>query len=114
MADLTAVTKAAKLDIEIQQGSTFERVLDFGATPLWAFGWRGQIRRAHGDSAVLASFAFEVLPENRLKVELTPTQTAALPSGRLVHDIEAFTENDAWVQRIIEGRVRVTPEVTRG
>jgi hypothetical protein len=114
MAVLTAITKAARWDIEIQQGSTFTATLDFGDTPISAFGWRGQVRRTHQDADVLASYTFEVLPENQLKVSLAPTPSSQLPDGNLVHDIEAFTENDAWVMRVFEGRVRVSPEVTRG
>ena len=114
MADLTAITKAARVDIEIQQGSTFTQTFNFGAVPIWAFGWRGQLRRTHQDAEVLASLSCEVVPEtNTLRVTLAPTPSSQLPSGNLVHDIEAFTEGDAWVQRIFEGRARVTPEVTR-
>jgi hypothetical protein len=113
MASLYDISRAARWDILIQQGSTFEQVLNFGDVPITGFSFRGQLRSRHDDSVALAEYAFTALDDYRIKVSLTPVQTDALPSGKIVHDIEVFTESDAFVQRILEGRATVTPQVTR-
>lgn len=114
MADLELKTieQAARWDITIQQGSTWGRALDFGDTSIANVEFRGQIRRDHDDSEVLASFAFSKTG-NVLSVSLTADDTEALPAERLVFDIEAYTTQDAFVARLFEGRANVTPEVTR-
>jgi hypothetical protein len=48
-----------------------------------------------------------------VSINLTPAQTSLIPAGRHVYDIEAYTANDEFVMRLIEGSVKVTPEVTR-
>jgi hypothetical protein len=118
MSDLSTITQAARWDLLIQQGSSFERVLNFGATSTADVSFRGHIRRSHDDPCVLAEFVFTDLgpDENgheRLKVSLTPAQTELLPAERLVFDIEAFTADESVVTRLFEGRVTVTPEATR-
>jgi hypothetical protein len=118
MSELADISKAARWDPLIQQGSTFERVLNFGDVPTAGFSFRGQIRRSHQDPDVLASYSFVDLGaddsgHHRIRVLLTPAQTEALPEGRLAHDIEAYTEDDAVVVRLLEGRPTITPEVTR-
>ena len=48
-------------------------------------------------------------------LSLTNAETAALDKGRYVYDVElAFTDSDGnkIVERILEGRIQVTPEVT--
>jgi len=106
--------RAIVWDILVQQGSTFERTMDFEGLDLAGLSLRGEIRREHRAAEVLAEFSFEVELPNTVTVTLTPAQTALLPPGRLVHDIELFTPADQFVARVLEGRVTVTPEVTRG
>jgi hypothetical protein len=114
MADLElkTVAQAARWDVTVQQGSTWGRALNFGDASIANVEFRGQIRRDHDDSAALASFTFSK-SGNVLSVSLTAAQTTALPAERLVYDIEAYTALDAFVARLFEGRVTVTPEVTR-
>ena len=48
-------------------------------------------------------------------LSLTNTQTAALAKGRYVYDVElSFVDSDGntIIERILEGRLQVTPEVT--
>lgn len=109
---LQNVKQAARWDILIQQGSTFLRVLEFDVDISDAH-FRGQIRRSHADPAVLGEFTFEPISEFSVALRMTAEETEALPAERLVHDIEVFTQDDIYVARILEGAVRVTPEVTR-
>lgn len=51
-----------------------------------------------------------------ITLALTNTQTDALKAGRYVYDVEiSFVDSDGEtiVERILEGRVQVTPSVTR-
>ncbi|WP_019558480.1 hypothetical protein [Thioalkalivibrio sp. ALE12] len=107
------IRRAARWNIEIQQGSTWARTLNFGETPIDSLEFRGQIRRTHDDPEVLAEFSFENLGDNRLAVSLDPASTEAIPAGRHVFDIEAYTTEDEFVARLLEGRADVSPEVTR-
>lgn len=109
---LENIRQAARWDLLLQQGSSFRRTLSFD-TDVSAVQFRGQIRRSHQDSTVLAEFLFEVINSTQLSISLTAAQTAALPAERLVHDIEAFAAGEVFVSRIIEGKIKVTPEVTR-
>ncbi len=104
--------QAGRWDLVIQQGSTFARTLEFN-TDVSGLSFRGQLRRDHASYVVLASFTFEPIDAHTVAVSLSAAETAALPAQRLVHDIEVFTTGDEHVVRLLEGRVRVTPEVTR-
>jgi len=47
----------------------------------------------------------------KIAITATATQTAAIPSGEYVYDLEIYS--GALVSRVIQGRVNVAPEVTR-
>jgi len=111
--ELNSIQKAVRWDVEIQQGSTFIRTMDLLELNLDGLWFRGQIRREHGDEEVLAEYEFDVTLPNTLTVKLTDAQTEQLPAERLVHDIEMVRDDPPFVARILEGRVIVTPEVTR-
>lgn len=109
---LQDVGQAGRWDTVLQQGSTFVRTLEF-SVDIDAMNFRGQIRRTHRDPNVLAEFTFEHLDERTLSLRLDAEATAALPAERLVFDIEAYPEGETYVTRVIEGQLRVSPEVTR-
>lgn len=73
----------------------------------------------NSDSADTTSFSSIVAnpPEDGVvTLTLTNTQTEALRAGRYVYDVElSFVDSDGAtiVERILEGRVQVTPSVTR-
>lgn len=49
-------------------------------------------------------------------LSLTNTQTDSLKAGRYVYDVEIFyldSSSNAIVERVLEGRIQVTPSVTR-
>ena len=114
MTELTAAERAARFDITIQQGSTFLVGFEFNELDsLDGVSFRGQVRRTHSDPDLLSVFDITRTGPKSIQVKLWPGQTQSLPVERLVYDIEAYTEDDAFVLRVVEGRVRVTPEVTR-
>ena len=54
--------------------------------------------------------------EGIVTLSLTNTQTDALAKGRYVYDVElSFLDSDAntIVERVLEGRIQVTPSVTK-
>lgn len=71
------------------------------------------------DSADTVSFASVVAnpaTDGIITISLTNTQTDALKAGRYVYDVElAFTDSDSntIIERVLEGRIQVTPSVTR-
>lgn len=106
------ITKAGKWNASIQQGSTFTRNLRVEGIDLSEYEFRGQIRKTYG-SPILASFSFALTSNTSVEVSLSATQTAAIPSGEFIHDIEIFSEEDGFVARLLEGKVKVSPEVTK-
>lgn len=107
------IRRAGKWNTIIQQGSTFIRNLRVDARlDLSDYDFRGQIRAGYG-TPVLASYSFELIDNTGFEVRLTSAETAAIPAGDYLHDIEIFTEDDEFVARIVEGKVKVTPEVTK-
>ena len=115
MAFDAPIERAQRWDIYIQQGSTFERSMEFVGADISLFSFRGDVRASHASPDVLASFDFVVEVPNKLHVKLDAAVTAGLPAGAkpLVYDIEAYLPDDAYVARVLEGRVRVSPEATR-
>jgi len=66
----------------------------------------------HDFSTIVASPASDGI----VTLSLTNTQTDALKAGRYVYDVEiSFVDSDAntVVERILEGRIQVTPSVTK-
>lgn len=107
------ISKAGKWNATIQQGSTFKRVIRIPSIDLTGYSFRGQIRRNHSSTSALASYSFNLVDANSFEVVLSAVQSAALPAGEAVHDIEMFDPVDGFVARIIQGKVTVSPEVTR-
>jgi hypothetical protein len=51
-----------------------------------------------------------------ITLSLTNAETDALKAGRYVYDVEIFTydsDGDTIIERVLEGRIQVTPSVTR-
>ena len=70
-----------------------------------------------GDSDTTNFAALITDPINGIaSLSLTNTQTDALKSGRYVYDAELFFNDSSGttiVERILEGRIQVTPSVTK-
>jgi len=114
----------ARLSLVIQQGSTLRRRFDLknpDGTPMSLAGYtaRMQYRSAHNASAVLLEATEQngrvVMGGNagyfELDVPASVTRLLTAPA-RGVYDIEIQAGNGD-VYRILEGDVRVSPEVTR-
>ena len=72
----------------------------------------------NSDSADTTTFSSVITQENLgiATLTLTNTQTDALKPGRYVYDVElSFLDSDSntIIERILEGRIQVTPSVTK-
>lgn len=106
-------------DITIQQGATFAKTLtikDDSDNPIdiSTDSFRGQVRKKYTSTEIEATFTMAITdgPNGLVSWSLTPTETAAMGSGRWVYDIE-WVKADGNVVRILEGVADTTPEVTR-
>jgi len=118
MPDFPQITEAGKWDILLQQGSSFTRTINFGEFDVSDYEFRGMIRREYADRRPLGTWVCEVTGNNEVTVSLDHEASAALPAETLVHDIEMFYRESAnseieFVARMLQGKVRVTPEVTK-
>lgn len=109
---------AARADIIIDQGTTFETVVtvtdDNGsALDLTNYEAAAQIRKHHTSSAVSAAFVITNGGTNgQLTLTLSWSATSSLTAGRYVYDVE-ITSASSIVSRVVEGIVTVNPQVTR-
>lgn len=125
---------AAKLNLYLEQGSSFYRKLRFtdNATPtpapinLTGMTFAGKIRKNISDVAEILSFTCTILNQSTNPGEMTITLTAIETAGIVLkkqtvqqrvtepfcYDLE-LTYPSGTVERILEGVVNISPEVTR-
>ena len=124
---------AGTLNLSIDQGSTFSRTIRImdGETPSAAVDltgqtFRGQIRKYATDATAVATFTCTVLDQGTNTGEMTFSLTAAQTAAIVLkaqktalrtaidysYDIERVLVSGA-VERLLEGVVSVSPEVTR-
>lgn len=108
---------ATKVNLVIDQGTTFETVLtlsddDGNIYDLSNSTAASQIRKSYS-SSLTAQFTTSIDEElGEITLSLTPTQTSNIVAGRYVYDVEV-TDNATNVVRVVEGIVTVNPQVTR-
>lgn len=107
---------STKANIQIEQGATFSMdisLVDANDEALDVDGYtsRAQMRKNY-DSTNAISFG-TTLTTGNLNLALPAANTAAIPAGRYVYDIELVQTSSNVVSRIVEGIVTVRPEATR-
>ena len=109
----------ASHDITIDQGSSYSKTLTLKddndtVINITNDSFRGQIRKHHSSTDIQATFTFTITNGTGGVVtwSLTPTQTAAMGTGKFVYDLE-WLKADSTVVRLLEGVADCTPEVTR-
>ncbi len=107
---------ATRIDLLIDQGSTFTLafdVLDDNSDPLdlSAYTVAGQMRKNYSTN-VSTTFTTSIANTNEVTLSLTATETTAITADRYVYDVE-LDDGASTITRIIQGRVTVTPEVTK-
>jgi len=109
---------AGKYDFTLEQGTTFSReitVQDSGsAMNLTGYTPRMQMRSTHDSSTIALTFTASVSNAAQGKIQLSATDsaTSAVEEGIYVYDLE-IESSSSGVTRRMEGKVTVTPEVTR-
>lgn len=111
---------ATVYDITLEQGTTFSLTVLLKKptkTPFDLSGYigRSQIRKTHADTNILASFAVSIpspQKDGKVIMSLTDEQTAALNFIYGVYDLELESPTGE-VTRILQGKVTLSPEVTR-
>lgn len=103
----------------IKQGATFTLNVELTSTSstaspfvLTGYSVRGKIRSRYS-SDLIQAFTTTIISSTggQLRLSLSSTETAALPEADYVYDAEVYTTGGT-VHRFLEGKARVTPEVT--
>ena len=111
--------KPAKYNINIPQGTNYSLTftLKVGGNPrdLTGYSARGQIRSSHSSDTILATFDCSIpTPSNgQITIALDNATTGGIAKSTNVYDIEIFTAGDANVERVLEGKATIDPQVTR-
>ncbi len=121
---------AGRYSITIEQGSTFELNVtykDSTGTPinLTNYSARMQIRATHDANVVLASLTTSLdsdgtgititAASGALYMRLSAASSSNLSFNQAVYDLEIYSGsgNTEYVTRILEGRVKLSKQVTR-
>jgi len=107
-------------DISIIQGQSYELVAGLTnasgqVVNISGYNLRGQARYSYGSTGILLDLAPQVFNAESgiLKIQLSPSQTSALPATVAVYDIEKYSQNDVVVDKVLNGFFTINPEVTR-
>jgi len=113
---------AGTLDFTIEQGATFNLLLTWKIddTPVNITNWTARLaaRVDVEDSEVILSLTTSnggiTLggAAGTISLNQTATQTAVLPAGTYVYDLELISAVGA-VTRLVQGELNISPEVTR-
>lgn len=107
-------------DLVIEQGATFSLTITLKKPnklpfDLTGYTGRSQIRKNYAATDVIASFSVAVpspQKDGKVVMSLTDEQTAALAIISGVYDLELESPTGE-VTRVLQGKVVVSPEVTR-
>ena len=112
-------------NLDVIQGSTYSAQLSIknsDGTPVDLNGYfvRGHIKYSYGDETALLDLTPEVnitspltAASGVIDIKLTAVQTATLPIIMGVYDIETYRNDTGEVNKVLDGKVRVHPEVTK-
>jgi hypothetical protein len=106
-------------NISLNKGENFDLTATLqdstgGIMNLSGYNVRGYVRYSYGSSGILLDLAPTILnsPSGIVAINLTPTQTAALPVTVALYDVERYTSGNFIVNRILNGSFTINPEVT--
>lgn len=122
---------AATLNLTLEQGTTFTRQLTFkdaldAPVNLTGQTFRGSIRRVATDAKVIAQFTFVLANQGTSPgvvtmslpaatssgIKLTAQTTAARTLEVFAYDVERVF-GDGSVERVLQGTISISPEVTK-
>lgn len=113
------------VNLDVVQGSNFgieiEVLDDDGVTPVDLTGWgvRGVAKNKYSDldSDILINLEPGVWDAllGKIRISLSPEQTAVLPITEAVYDVEKYSlVGESQAIKLMKGKFRIYPEVTSG
>ena len=111
-------------NLDIIQGSTFSAQLfakdaNGAAIDLTGYSMRGVVKYNYGTGVALVNLNPSVnttspytAASGVIDVGVTAANTAALPVGMGVYDVEMYNDGEIEVKKLLDGRVKIYPEVT--
>ena len=109
---------AGTYNFTIEQGATFSRVLTLqengSAMSLSGYSAASQFRSTHDSSTVVGTITSTISNASGgvITLSMTSSATGAIEEGIYVYDVE-ITSSAGAVTRIMQGKVTLTPQVTR-
>jgi hypothetical protein len=109
---------AGTYNFTIEQGATFTRLLTLkendSVMNLTGYSAASQMRLTHDTSTVAGTITSVVASGTggQITLSMTAAQTGAIEEGIYVYDAE-ITNSVGSVTRILQGRITLTPQVTR-
>ena len=109
---------AGTYNFTIEQGATFTRLLTLkenaSVMNLTGYSAASQMRQSHDTSTVAGTISSSISNASggQITLSMTASSTGAIEEGIYVYDIEITAASGA-VTRILQGRITVTPQVTR-
>ena len=119
---------SARLDLIIEKGSTFKRTFTWKArnqetgqleiVNLTGYSARSMMREEYDSPQPFISLTvgngLVLVPETgEIQMTITAEQSAPILAERGVWDLEVFTISGEVVYRLLEGKVKLKPEVTK-
>jgi hypothetical protein len=109
---------ATVANIFIDQGSDYSNIVTVTASngqplDLTGFTVASQMRKSYS-SSVAYNFSASILSASlgRVRLQLTATQSEAIPPGRYLYDVE-ITSPGSSKTRVVEGIATITPQITQ-
>jgi hypothetical protein len=109
---------ASIANLYIDAGSTYSNIITVASATgstldLTGYTVASQMRKSAASSTYY-NFTASVhdAATGKVRLQLTSTQTSAIPAGRYLYDIEITNTSTSAKTRILEGIVTVTPEIT--
>jgi len=108
-----------RYDFEVPQGATWFQQLEYeiDGEPVNIESWsaRMKVRKSYNLPVLVElstdKYRIVISEVNKIDLELTATDTAALAAGRYLYDVELINEED--VERVLFGMFTVAAEVTK-
>lgn len=109
---------ATTANIFIDAGANYSNIITVASAStaslnLTDYTVKSQIRKSYTSSTAynFTSSIYDAV-SGKIRLELTSTQTSAIPPGRYLYDVE-ITSAAGNRTRVVEGIVTVTPEITQ-
>lgn len=102
----------------VDAGTTYSNIITVAATTgqpldLTNYTVKSQMRKSYS-SSIAYNFTASIYDATagKVRLQLNPTQSEAIPAGRWLYDVE-ITSPSGNKTRVVEGIVTVTPQITQ-